>query len=104
MLSTFLLRLAQKHQVFLAAHASASDPLFTERITGLTRTLTSQGIPPNQAVAQAYSLMSRTIAGQATTLAYVDIITVMAFGVLCLAPIPFLMQRPPKRAQTAAAH
>jgi hypothetical protein len=44
------------------------------------------------------------ISGQATTLAYIDIISIMALGVLCLAPVAFLMQRPPKRAQAAAAH
>jgi DHA2 family multidrug resistance protein len=104
MLSTFLLRLGQRHQVYLVAHTSAADPMFTQRITGLTRTLTSQGIPPNQATAQAYSMMSRMVSGQATTLAYIDIISIMAVGVLCLAPVAFLMQRPPKRAQAAAAH
>ncbi len=104
MLSTFLLRLTQKHQVYLVAHATAGDPLFTERIAGLTRTLTNQGIPPNQASAQAYWLMSRTISAQATTLAYVDIISIMAVAVLCLAPLAFLMQRPPKRGAPVAAH
>ncbi|MGA2712341.1 MAG: DHA2 family efflux MFS transporter permease subunit [Bryobacteraceae bacterium] len=104
MLSTFLLRLGQRHQVYLVAHTSAANPLFTERIAGLTRTFTSQGIPANQATAQAYSMMSRMISGQATTLAYIDIISIMALGVLCLAPVAFLMQRPPKRAQAAAAH
>jgi MFS transporter, DHA2 family, multidrug resistance protein len=102
MLSTFLIRLAQRHQVYLVAHTSAGDPLFTQRIEGLTRNLTSQGMPPNQANAQAYTMMSRMISGQATTLAYVDIISIMAVGVLCLAPLAFLMQRPPKNTKAAA--
>jgi MFS transporter, DHA2 family, multidrug resistance protein len=102
MLSTFLIRLAQRHQVYLVAHTSAGDPLFTQRIDGLTRNLTSQGIPPNQANAQAYSMMSRMISGQATTLAYVDIIAIMAVGVMCLAPLAFLMQKPPKNMKAAA--
>ncbi len=49
-------------------------------------------------------MMSRMVSGQATTLAYIDIISIMAVGVLCLAPVAFLMQRPPKRAQAVAAH
>jgi len=104
MLSTFLLRLTQRHQVYLVAHATAGNPLFMGRIEGLTRKLTNQGVPPNQATAQAYSLMSRTISGQATTLAYVDIIAIMAVLVLCLAPLAFLMQRPPKSSAPVAAH
>ncbi|HTA40854.1 MAG TPA: DHA2 family efflux MFS transporter permease subunit [Bryobacteraceae bacterium] len=104
MLSTFLLRLSQRHQVYLTAHTSAGDQLFTDRIAGLTQTLTSQGIPSNQATAQAYSMMSRVISGQASTLAYIDIISISAVVVLCLAPFAFIMQRPPKRAAAAAAH
>ncbi len=104
MLSTFLLRLAQRHQVYLVAHTSAGDPLFTGRIAGLTQTLASQGVPSNEANARAYSMMSRTIGAQASTLAYIDIISFMAVAVLCLAPFAFLMQRPPKSARAAAAH
>jgi DHA2 family multidrug resistance protein len=104
MLSTGLQRLSQKHQVYLSAHASAGDPQFTQRLTGLTQTFTSQGIPANEANIRAYSMLSRTIAGQASTLAYVDIITIGAFVILCLAPLPFLMKRPPKSSEPAAAH
>jgi MFS transporter, DHA2 family, multidrug resistance protein len=104
MLSTWLQRLSQKHQVYLSAHASAGDPLFTQRITGLTQTFTSQGIPANEANARAYSLMSRTISGQASMLAYIDIISLMAVVILCLAPLAFLMQRPQKNAAPVAAH
>ena len=98
MLSTWLQRLSQKHQVYLSAHATAGDPLFTQRITGLTQTFTSQGIPANEANARAYSLLGRTISGQASMLAYVDIISIMAVVILCLVPLAFLMQRPPKNA------
>lgn len=104
MLSTFLLRLSQRHQVYLAAHTSAGDRLFTDRIAGLTQTFAGQGIPPNEAAARAYSILSRTVSGQASTLAYVDIVSIGAVVVLCLAPLAFLMQRPPKRAAAVAAH
>jgi DHA2 family multidrug resistance protein len=104
MLSTFLIRLSQRHQVYLVAHASASNPLFTDRIAGITHTMTSQGVPSNEASAQAYYLMSRTIASQASTLAYVDIISFGAIAILCLAPFAFLMVRPPKSSKAVAAH
>ena len=104
MLSTFLLRLAQKHQTYLSAHTSASDPVFTERVAGLAANLARQGIPMNQASAQAYAIIGQTVGAQASTLAYIDIISTMAIAVLCLVPFAFLMRRPPKGARAAAAH
>ena len=101
MLSTWLQRLSQEHQVVLSAHATAGDPLFSQRITGLTRTFTSQGVPANEASARAYSLLSRTISGQASMLAYVDIISIMAVVIMCLVPLLLLMKRPPKNAAPA---
>jgi DHA2 family multidrug resistance protein len=104
MLSTFLLRLAQKHQVFLSTHTTASDPAFAARISGLTQTLTRQGIPPDVATARAYAMVSRVVSGQATTLAYIDIISVGAIGVLFLVPLVFIMKPPRKGMKAAAAH
>jgi DHA2 family multidrug resistance protein len=104
MLSTFLQRLSQRHQVYLTAHATAGDPVFSERIAGMTQTFISQGLPPDQANARAYSLLNRIILGQASTLAYIDIISIMAVLVLLLAPCAFLMKRPQKGAAPAAAH
>ena len=104
MLSTYLTRLSQRHQVYLSAHLSANDPALTQRITGLTQSFVSQGVPANVATAQAYALVSQTISSQAATLAYVDIITFGVVAMFCLAPLSFLMQRPAKGARAAAAH
>ena len=104
MLSTWLQRLAQQHQVILSAHTTAGDPLFTQRITGLTQTLTNQGVPENEANARAYTMLGRTISGQASTLAYVDIISIMAVVIICLVPLVFIMKRPPRNAVQVEAH
>jgi len=104
LLSTFLLRLAQRHQVYLVAHTGVSDPAFARQVAGLTRTFASQGSPPNTATAQAYTMLSRMVAGQATTLAYIDIISTGAVAVACLAPLVFFMKRPKRGAAPAAAH
>ena len=105
MLSTFLIRLSQKHRVSLVAHATEGDPQFAQRIAGLTKTFTSQGIPANQAHSQAYAVLDRTISVQASTLAYIDIISVMAVVILCLVPFVLLMRRPKRGgAQSAPAH
>ena len=104
MLSTFLLRLSQKHQTYLAAHTSASDPAFVERIAGLTANLTAQGIPPNRASEQAYAIVGRMVGSQAASLAYIDIISAMAIAIMCLVPFALIMKKPPRGARAAAAH
>jgi MFS transporter, DHA2 family, multidrug resistance protein len=104
LLGTFLERFSQKHQVMLSAHATAGDPQFMQRLTGLTRTFTSQGVPANEATAKAYSMLDRLISGQAAVLAYVDIIYISAIVFIFLAPLAFIMKRPPKNAKPVAAH
>jgi DHA2 family multidrug resistance protein len=104
MLSTWLQRLSQQHQVYLSANATAGNPQFVQRIDGLTQTFTSQGVPANEANARAYSMLGRTISGQASMLAYVDIISFMAVVILCLVPLVFVMKRPPRSTAPAPAH
>ncbi len=104
MLSTFLLRLQQRHLVFLGANASTSNPLFTQQVNGLAQTFAGHGTPANVATQQAYAMVAGNIGRQATTLAYVDIISYGAIAVMCLAPLAFIMVRPPKGAAPAAAH
>jgi DHA2 family multidrug resistance protein len=104
MLSTFLIRLSQSHQVYMVAHAGPSDPAFAQRVAGMTQTFIAGGSPPNVASAQAYAAISRLIAGQSATLAYIDIVSVGAVAVACLAPLVFLMKRPRRGAAPAAAH
>jgi DHA2 family multidrug resistance protein len=104
MLSTFLLRLGQTHRVHLVAHATAWDSIFNQRVAGLAQTFRGQGMPPNQATAQAYSALDRTINLQASTLAYIDIVSVMALATACLVPFVLLMKRPPSRGAAPAGH
>jgi DHA2 family multidrug resistance protein len=104
MLSTFLQRLAQKHQVYLSARTSPGDPAFQSQVAGLAQTFRIQGVSAAEATARAYQTIERTLIGQATVLAYIDIISVGAVAVACLAPIAFLMKRPRRGAAPAAAH
>ncbi len=60
----------------------------------MTQTLTQKGAAHPQQ--QAYARIAGLIAGQATTLAYIDIISVLAVVVICLSPLVLIMRRPPK--------
>jgi DHA2 family multidrug resistance protein len=104
LLGTFLQRLGQKHQVYLSAHTSAGDPLFQQRLEGLTRTFSNQGIAPDVAKSRAYAVIEQIIYGQATTLAYIDVISTMAVGILCMVPLVLIMKRPRRGAAPVAAH
>ena len=103
-LSTFVLRQSQKHQAMLVTHTGAGDPLFTGRVNGIANALNAQGVPANRAADQAFSIIARTISGQAATLAYVDVISIGAILFICIAPLALLMQKPPKGTKAAAAH
>ena len=104
LLSTFLQRLSQVHQVYLSAHTSPGDPAFESQVSGIAQTFRAQGATAAEATTQAYRMIERTLVGQATVLAYIDIISVGAVAVACLAPLAFIMKRPRRGAAPVAAH
>jgi MFS transporter, DHA2 family, multidrug resistance protein len=93
-ISTFLSRLEQKHQTYMVANARPGNPAFDS----LVKTMSGDG--SHQI---AYARIYRMVQAQATTLAYVDIVTIMAIVVACLIPLVFLMKRggPPPKGETA---
>jgi DHA2 family multidrug resistance protein len=93
-ISTMLTRQAQKHEVFMTAHTYPGAGAFQAYSNGIAQTLAQKSVAHPQQ--QAYARISGMIAGQATTLAYVDIIRVLAVLVIVLAPLVMIMRRPPK--------
>jgi MFS transporter, DHA2 family, multidrug resistance protein len=93
-ISTMLTRQAQKHQVYLAAHTAPGASAFGQMAFGMTQTLTLKGVAQPQQ--QAYARIAGLISGQAATLAYIDVISVLGIVVICLSPLVLLMRRPPK--------
>jgi MFS transporter, DHA2 family, multidrug resistance protein len=99
LLTTFLARNSQVRQVTLAANVvpgSVAYQLYTDRIKHL---LTMGGMTSDAAgqaaVGQAYRQMLR----QASMLSYQSAFAILAIVVFVLAPLPFLMRLPPKRAK-----
>ncbi len=90
---TFVLRQSQKHQNYLVAHASAGNPQFRAMIAGMSRAMTVHGVDAMESTHRAYALMYREIIAQATTLGYVDVVSVLALIVAVLTPLPFIMKR-----------
>jgi DHA2 family multidrug resistance protein len=96
LLSTMLTRVAQQNQNTLVRHTHTGNPAFENMVNGISRTLQNSGLEASAATQQAYARVMLMLRGQATTLAYVQVITLMAIIVGCLVPFPMIMRRPPK--------
>jgi MFS transporter, DHA2 family, multidrug resistance protein len=101
LISTFITRAAQQRQTYLSGNMNASNPRYRQMVDGLTATLHSQGLSMADAAHQAHGRVAALLQQQATTLAYGDVVSVMAVVVGLLAPLAFIMKRPPKHAAEA---
>jgi MFS transporter, DHA2 family, multidrug resistance protein len=91
-ISTFLTRLAQVHQSYMVANAHPGNTAYDAMM---------KGVPAQQ----GYAHINRIIQVQASNLAYVDIVWIMAVLVSCLIPFVFLMRRgAPPSGDAAAMH
>jgi DHA2 family multidrug resistance protein len=102
LLTTFLARQNQIHQVNFASHTSRGDANFEQWLNGLTRVFVGQGYDLATATQKGLALAYATVQTQANTLSFQSSFWVMSVIVACLAPLPFIMRRP-KRAEMQAA-
>ena len=108
LLTTFIARTAQTHQVQLAANVipgSAPYRLYMDAVTAMMRNAGISALQASQmAVGYAYQQMLR----QASMLSYQNAFFVLSVAIVCLTPLPFLMRLPTKAQRPApeeiAAH
>ena len=96
LLSTMLTRVSQQNQNTLGRHTQTGNPAFEDLVNGISKSLQNSGLEASAATQQAYARVLAMVQGQAATLAYVQVITLMAIVVGCLIPLPMIMRRPPK--------
>ncbi len=96
LLSTMLTRVSQQNQNTLVRHTHTGNAAFENLVNGISQSLQNAGVEAGAATQQAYARVLAMLQGQATTLAYVQVITLMAIVVACLIPLPMIMRRPPK--------
>ncbi|MFZ0392545.1 MAG: DHA2 family efflux MFS transporter permease subunit [Terracidiphilus sp.] len=101
-ISTMLVRRAQVHQNYLAAHVypgSANYRLLNGGLDGMmqTRGYSIAGAA-RHSMARTYDMMVQ----QANTLAYIDTIHTLVILTICLIPIGYLMKKPRYRSRQAA--
>ena len=86
-------RIAQQRQNLLGKDTTPGSPAYESLMGGLIQMFKKQGASTTEATRQAYGLVSSMIVRQATTMAYVDVIYVLALIILCLVPFIFIMRR-----------
>jgi len=99
LLTTFISRSAQIHQVALAANVIPGSVPYQLYMGKIKEMLMAHGMPAAQAsqlaVGRAYQDMLR----QATMLSYKNAFYILSIIIICLVPLPFVMRLPNKRAK-----
>lgn len=96
LITTFITRLTQKHQTILVSHATPGNPNWDQMLAATRASLEKAGVSTGDAAQQAYSRLMMMIQGQATTLAYIDVVYILTGMIACLVPLVMIMRRPPK--------
>ena len=104
LLSTFLARQNQIHQLNFAAHTSHGDRNFENWIAGLKGVFMAQGFDAVTASQKALALAYRSVMAQASALSFENSFWIMSLVVACLSPLPFLMRRPKPGEQQPSLH
>jgi DHA2 family multidrug resistance protein len=102
-LVTMLARLSQRHQMDLATHVAAGDPIFMAHFNGLRSALVHAGVQSSLATQETYGRIYGQVQQQASLLAYIDIIKFFAVAALLMMPLVFLMGKR-RGGGPAAAH
>jgi MFS transporter, DHA2 family, multidrug resistance protein len=92
--TTFIARRSQKHQMDLSAHTSPYNQAFAAKMNALVASIQHTGTSATDAVHKATASLYGQLVQQATTLAYIDVLRVMALVTACMIPLLLLTQRP----------
>ena len=97
LITTFITRQTQKHQSVLAAHTTAGSGAFQNLTHAFTERYRQAGASLPDATTRAYAQVYRIVQGQATTLAYIDVVRFLIVMIVVLIPLVFIMRRPKER-------
>lgn len=93
---TWLARRSQFHQDRLVAHASMTDSTMQQQVDALAGYLqhhAGTAASFTQAQMMAQGNIYRELIAQSSMLAYLDVITILAIGSVCMIPFVFLMKK-----------
>jgi DHA2 family multidrug resistance protein len=95
---TILARRSQFHQHHLVSHVTVWSPQLRGFVGGIGEALAHRGTATVEATRRAYAIVYGMVQQQATTMAFIDVIWVLAIGSGVLTPLAFLMRRPKRGA------
>ena len=98
--ATTVARQAQVHQAALAEHTNHYNPAFTARLAHLARAHEHSGVSAVDAANRALAMVYREVQLQASQLAYLDVLRLLALAAACLFPLALLMRSPGRRPGT----
>ncbi|MFP5210633.1 MAG: DHA2 family efflux MFS transporter permease subunit [Acidobacteriota bacterium] len=101
-ISTMLVRRAQVHQNYLAAHVYPGSANYRMLYAGVDGMLHTKGYSPAGAVSGSMAHTYTMMVKQADMLAYIDTIHALVILTVCLIPIGYLMKKPRFRSRRAA--
>jgi MFS transporter, DHA2 family, multidrug resistance protein len=93
LISTSIARVAQQRRYSMVAQTTPGTPPYERLVGGLTQTFQAKGAGSVEAARQAHGLVSLIIDRQSTTIAYVQVISILAIIILCLVPFLLIMKR-----------
>ena len=96
LLTTFIARTAQTHQNHLASNVIPGTVAYQTYMASLTGIFRSAGMSAAQAGQMAVGYAYQQMLRQASMLSYKNAFAVLAFSIVALTPLPFLMRLPSK--------
>jgi DHA2 family multidrug resistance protein len=102
LLTTFLARTAQTHQMTLATHSGEGSPGYVSYLSAVTAMLRQQGMSAAAAAQGSIGVAYQQLLRQASMLSYQNAFFVLSVTIACLSPLPFLMRLPSKAEKPSA--
>ena len=92
--TTFIARRSQKHQVDLSAHTTHYSAAFEAKLNGIAAAIEHTGTSAADAMHKATAALYGQLVQQSMTLAYIDVLQVLAIGTAFMVPLLALTQKP----------
>jgi MFS transporter, DHA2 family, multidrug resistance protein len=93
LVTTMLDRRTQVHLNDLSRNLSSGNPALRSMLQGAARAMQAHGANAAFATRQAYALIEGTVQREATMLAYIDDFRLLAWAIMAMIPIVFLMKK-----------
>ena len=89
LITTFMTISNQTHHSDLMKNYTMDNPVFVQRLNGMTAMFESKGMPHNVALSSAYKMLDGAIMQQSSIITYMDVF--LYIGIMFLVCVPFIL-------------